>query len=86
MMSRCDTAGPGEVVGVFLPKGLTVTAMAKRRAVTRTALSAVWNRGAGLSAEVARPLSAEACVELRAADERSRALGRPKPKVATGVR
>lgn len=78
MMSRYDTAGPGEVVGVFLPKGLTVTAMAKRRAVTRTALSAVWNRGAGLSAE--------ACVELRAAAERSRPLGRPKPKVATGVR
>ncbi len=50
-------AHPGEVLREYLPDGVTITAAARRLGVTRQAFSALLNKRAGVSADMALRLS-----------------------------
>ena len=52
-----DPAHPGEVLREYLPEGMSVTEAARRLGVTRQSLSAILNRRAGISADMALRLS-----------------------------
>ena len=87
-MSRMhNPAHPGEVLREYLPESLGVTESAKRRGVTRQALSAVLNGRAGVSAEMALRLeaalgtSAEMWVEMQAGYDLWLARQQRQPKV-----
>ncbi|WP_089727829.1 HigA family addiction module antitoxin [Candidatus Thiosymbion oneisti] len=57
-MSRMhDPAHPGEVLREYLPEGMSVTEAARRLGVTRQSLSAILNRRAGISVDMALRLS-----------------------------
>lgn len=82
-----NPAHPGEVLREYLPETMTVTEAAQRLGVTRQALSALLNRRAGVSAEMALRLSqalgtsAEMWLNMQAAHDLWEARRRPKPKV-----
>lgn len=88
-MSRMhNPAHPGEVLREYLPEDMTVTEAARRLGVTRQALSALLNRRAGVSADMALRLSqalntsAEMWVSMQAAYDLWEAKQRPRPKVS----
>jgi addiction module HigA family antidote len=82
-----DPAHPGEVVREYLPEGMTVSDAARRLGISRQALSALLNKRAGVSAEMALRLSqalgtsAEMWVSMQAAYDLWEARQRPWPKV-----
>ena len=82
-----NPAHPGKVLREYLPAGLAVTEAAKRLGVTRQALSALLNRRAGISAEMAVRLeaalgtSAEMWIQMQAGYDLWKARQKPKPKV-----
>jgi len=87
-MSRMhNPAHPGEVLREYLPEDMTIGEAARRLGVSRQALSALLNRRAGVSAEMALRLSqalgtsAEMWVSMQAAYDLWEARQRPRPKV-----
>lgn len=83
-----NPAQPGEVLREYLPEDMTVTEAARRLGVTRQALSALLNRRAGVSADMALRLSqalntsAEMWVSMQAAYDLWEAKQQPRPKVS----
>ena len=87
-MSRMhNPAHPGEVVREYLPEDMTVSDAARRLGVSRQTLSALLNKRAGVSAEMALRLSqalgtsAEMWVSMQAAYDLWEARQKPRPKV-----
>lgn len=87
-MSRMHSpAHPGEVVREYLPEDMTVSDAARRLGVSRQTLSALLNKRAGVSAEMALRLSqalgtsAEMWVSMQAAYDLWEARQKPRPKV-----
>ena len=82
-----DPAHPGEVLREYLPEGMSVTEAARRLGVTRQSLSAILNRRAGISADMALRLSAaldtsaEMWLSMQSAYDLWQAEQRPRPKV-----
>lgn len=88
-MSRMrNPAHPGEVLREYLPEGMTVGEAARRLGVSRQALSALLNKRAGVSAEMALRLSqalstsAEMWLSMQAAYDLWKARRKPRPKVS----
>lgn len=83
-----NPAQPGEVLREYLPEDMTVTEAARRLGVTRQALSALLNRRAGVSADMALRLSqalntsAEMWVSMQVAYDLWEAKQQPRPKVS----
>ena len=87
-MSRMhNPAHPGEVLREYLPADMTVSDAARRLGVSRQTLSALLNKRAGVSAEMALRLSqalgtsAEMWVSMQAAYDLWEARKKPRPKV-----
>ncbi|MDH3690342.1 MAG: HigA family addiction module antitoxin [Gammaproteobacteria bacterium] len=87
-MSRMhNPAHPGEVLREYLPEDMTVSDAASRLGVSRQTLSALLNKRAGVSAEMALRLSkalgtsAEMWVSMQAAYDLWEARQKPRPKV-----
>ncbi len=87
-MSRMNNpAHPGEVLREYLPEHMTVGDAAQRLGVSRQALSALLNKRAGVSAEMALRLSqalgtsAEMWVSMQAAYDLWQARQKRRPKV-----
>lgn len=82
-----DPAHPGEVLREYLPEGMSVTEAARRLGVTRQSLSAILNRRAGISADMALRLStalgtsAEMWLSMQTAYDLWRAEQMPRPRV-----
>ncbi len=87
-MSRMhNPAHPGEVLREYLPEDMTVVEAARCLGVSRQSLSALLNRRAGVSAEMALRLSqalgtsAEMWVSMQAAYDLWEVRQKPRPKV-----
>ncbi len=87
-MSRMRNPGhPGEVLREYLPEDMTVGEAARCLGVSRQALSALLNKRAGVSADMALRLSqalgtsAEMWVSMQAAYDLWEARQKPRPKV-----
>lgn len=82
-----DPAHPGEVLREYLPEGMSVTEAARRLGVTRQSLSAILNRRAGISADMALRLStalgtsAEMWLSMQTAYDLWQAEQMPRPRV-----
>jgi len=87
-MSRMhDPAHPGEVVREYLPENVTVSDAARCLGVSRQTLSALLNKRAGVSADMALRLSqalgtsAEMWVSMQAAYDLWEVRQKPFPRV-----
>lgn len=87
-MSRMyDPAHPGEVLREYLPEDMSVTEAARRLGVTRQSLSAILNRRAGISADMALRLSvalgtsAEMWLSMQTAYDLWQVEKMPRPRV-----
>ncbi len=82
-----NPAHPGEVLHEYLPENMTVTEAARRLGVSRQALSALLNKRAGVSADMALRLSqslgtsAEMWLSMQTAYDLWGAKQKPRPKV-----
>lgn len=87
MSQMHNPAHPGEVLREYLPEHMTVGDAAQRLGVSRQALSALINKRAGVSAEMALRLSqalgtsAEMWVSLQAAYDLWQVRQKRRPKV-----
>ena len=88
-MSRMhNPAHPGEVLREFLPADMTIGEVARRLGISRQALSAILNKRAGVSADMALRLSqalgtsAEMWLLMQTAYDLWEAKRGPKPKVS----
>ena len=87
MPNMHNPAHPGEMLRDYLPENLSVTEASAQLAVSRQALSAILNRRAGVSADIALRLAAalgtspEMWLSMQAAYDLWQAKQRPQPKI-----